>query len=273
MSGLLGDIGTIEWARRTRGILGRGEKARFTAAIFLRTAQALPRVIGTRSGKRTSGPDPSELTPPDSPFAKEIVEACSELGPMVIEHSYRSYLFARALGQVEGIECDEEALFAAIMFHDYAFPTIETLTDRCFTLAGAEEAERFLESSPLSEDLRHDVLDAICLHINPWVDREHGALQYLAHDGIMIDVVGVRNWELDRAGIKRVFDRHPRHGFNLGADVLLKPHGKRVHGCRTAVLFGTGFGQALKTSPWTPRDREEGLDERTYATPPGQPAR
>ena len=64
----------------------------------------------------------------------------------MIEHSYRSYLFARALGHVDGVECDEEALFAATMFHDYAFPKIETLTDRCFTLAGAEEAER--SSSP-----------------------------------------------------------------------------------------------------------------------------
>ena len=75
MSGLLGDIGTIEWARRTKGILGRGEQARFTAAIVLQTARSLPRVIGSRSGRGGSGPDPSELTPPDTPFAKEVVEA------------------------------------------------------------------------------------------------------------------------------------------------------------------------------------------------------
>src|SRR5262245_28911821 len=234
MSALLGDIGTIEWARRTRGILGRGERARFMAAVVLRTAVALPRVIGSRSGSNSSGPDPSELTPPDSPFAKEVVEACADLGPTVIEHSYRSYLFARALGHVDGVECDEEALFAAVMFHDYAFPTIGTLTDRCFTLAGAEEAERFLESSPLSESQRHDVLDAICLHISPDSPRERGTTQYLTHDGIALDVVGLRAWELDRPGVRRTFDSHPRHGFNRAADELLKPHGKRVKGCRTA---------------------------------------
>ena len=158
-------------------------------------------VLGSRGGSSGSGPDPSELTPPDTPFAREVVEACAELGPTVIEHSYRSYLFARALGEVEGVECDEEALFAATMFHDYAFPEIGQLTDRCFTLAGAEDAERFLESSPLSEDLRHDVLDAISLHINPSVARERGTIQHLAHDGIALDVVGLRAWELDRAGV------------------------------------------------------------------------
>ena len=125
----------------------------------------------------------------------------------MIEHSYRSYLFARALGAVEGIECDEEALFATTMFHDYAFPEIGSLTDRCFAVAGAEDAERFLESSPLSEDQRHDVLDAICLHINPSVSREQGALQHLAHDGIALDVVGMRAWELDGAGTRRVFEQ------------------------------------------------------------------
>jgi HD domain len=264
MSGLLGDIGTIEWGRRTRGILGRAEQARFIAAVCLQTVRALPRVVGSRSGKNSSGPDPSELTPPDTPFAKEVVEACSELGPAVIEHSYRSYIFARALGVAEGIECDEEALFATTMFHDYAFPEMDSLTDRCFAVAGAEEAGRFLESSPLSEDLRHDVLDAICLHINPWVDRERGAVQYLAHDGIALDVVGMRAWELDRPGTHRVFDRHPRHGFNGLADTKMKPHGKRVHGCRAGALFKTGFGQALKLSPWEPLEKQ---------STPGQPAR
>ncbi len=258
MSALLGDIGTIEWCRRTRGILGRGERARFMAAVVLRTAQALPRVIGSRSGRNSSGPDPSRLTPPDSPFAREVVEACADLGPTVIEHSYRSYLFARALGDADGVECDEEALFAATMFHDFAFPQIEKLTDRCFTLAGAEAAERFLESSPLSESQRHDVLDAICLHISPDSPHERGTTQYLAHDGIALDVIGLRSWELDRPGVRRTFERHPRHGFNVTAETLLKPHGKRVKGCRTAALFATGFGQAMKLSPWAP---VEGADQ------------
>ncbi|HEY7255222.1 MAG TPA: HD domain-containing protein [Solirubrobacterales bacterium] len=252
MSRLLGDIGTIEWARRTKGILGRGEQARFTAAVCLQTARALPRVLGARGGRGGSGPDPAQLTPPDSPFAKEVVEACSELEPAVVEHSYRSYVFARALGVVEKIECDEEALFATAMFHDHAFPEVDSLTDRCFAVAGAEAAERFLESSPLSGQLRDDVLDAICLHINPWVDRERGAIQFLAHDGIALDVLGMRAWELDRPGTRRVFERHPRHRFNSLAATKLRRHGRRVHGCRTAALLATGFGRALKLSPWAP---------------------
>lgn len=254
MNALLGEIGTIEWSRRTNGILGRGERARFLAAVVLRTARAAPRLLAGRAGGG-SGPDPSHLTPPDTPFAREVVEACADLDPMIVEHGYRSYVFARALGQVDGLECDPEALFAATMFHDYAFATMESLADRCFTLAGAEIAAQALESSPLSEAERHAVLDAITLHLNPVVPAERGTLQHLAHDGIALDVVGLRGWELDRAGIRRTFERHPRHGFNVRGAPLLRAHGRRVHSCRAAALFQAGFGSALKLSPWASLDR------------------
>jgi hypothetical protein len=253
MGALLGEIGTIEWSRRTKGILGRGERARYMAAVVLRTARVLPRQLSSRG--RGSGPDPSRLAPPDTPFAREVVEACTELEPAVIEHGYRSYIFARALGEVDGLECDPEALFTATMFHDFAFREIDSLDDRCFTFAGAEAAERFLQSSPLSEEQRHDVLDAITLHLNPTVPPERGALQHLAHDGIGLDVVGMRSWKLDRAGVRRTFERHPRHSFNAKAEPLLRANARRVPGCRAAALFTVGFSQALKTSPWAAQDR------------------
>jgi hypothetical protein len=254
MSALLGEIGTIEWSRRTKGILGRGEKARFLAATVLTTSRVLPRVLLSRAGMRGSGPDPSELTPPDSAFAQDVVEACAHLDPMVVEHGYRSYLFGKALGVAEGVEADDEALFAATMFHDYAFETMGSLTDRCFTFAGAEVAAEFLESSALSEDLRHDVLDAITLHLNPKVEPAK-PLQRLAHDGIALDVLGMRGWELDNAGVARVAERHPRHGFTVRGAPLLRDHAGRVHGCRAGALLLAGFGPALKISPWRAADR------------------
>jgi hypothetical protein len=267
MSRLLGEIGTIEWCRRTNGILGRGERARFLAAVVLKTSRALPRVLAARAGMRGSGPDPSRLAPPDTAFARDVVEACADLDPMVVEHGYRSYLFGRALGLVEGIGCDEEALFAATMLHDYAFMTIGSLSNRCFTLEGAEAAEQVLASSPLDEPLRHDVLDAITLHLNPTVDRERGAVQYLAHDGILLDVLGVRGWQLDSTGVRRTFERHPRHGFSVRGEPLMRAHGRRVHGCRTGVLFMAGFGPALKTGPWRALDREPRRTPTRKSTP------
>lgn len=254
MGTLLGEIGTIEWSRRTRGVLGRGERARFLASTLLTTSRVLPRVLLDRAGVRGSGPDPSLLTPPDSAFAREVVEACADLDPMIVEHGYRSYVYGRALGIAEGLEADDEALFAATMFHDYAFETMGSLTDCCFTFAGAEVAAEFLESSPLTPELRHDVLDAITLHLNPKVGREK-PLQRLTHDGIALDVLGMRAWELDHAGVRRVGERHPRHGFTVRGAPLLREHARRVRGCRAGALLLAGFGVALKVSPWAEADR------------------
>ena len=164
---------------------------------------------------------------------------------MIVEHGYRSYLFARALGAVERIECDDEGLFAATMLHDHGFAQMESITDRCFTLVGADVAAHVLASSPL----RRDVEDAITLHLNPSVPVEQGALQHLVHDGIMLDVLGLRAWQLDPAGIGRVADRHPRHGFTVRGEPMLRAHGRRVRGCRTGALFAAGFGPALKLAP------------------------
>jgi hypothetical protein len=248
---LLGDIGTIEWSRKTNGILGRGERARFMAATVLTTSRAMPRLVATRTGRRSSGgPDPSALTPPDTPFTREVLDACADLDPMLVQHGYRSYLYARALGQVEGVTCDDEALFAAAILHDYAFGEMDTISGKCFTLVGAEVAADLLKTSPLSEVLRHDVLDAITLHLNPKVGLQQGTLQHLVHDGIIVDVLGIRASELDPAGARRVQEQHPRHGFNSRGEPLLRAHGKRVHGCRAGALFATGFGPALKLAPW-----------------------
>jgi hypothetical protein len=254
MTALLGDIGTIEWCRRTNGILGRGEKARFLAATVLQTARATPLMLAARAGRRGSGPDPSALTPPDTPFAGEVVEACAELDPMIVEHGYRSYLFARALGLREATECDDEALFAATMLHDYAFEGMDSIEDRCFTLVGAEVAADVLATSPLATSVQRDVLDAITLHLNPSVPRSHGALQHLCHDGILLDVLGIGALKLDHAGIRRVHERHPMHGFIERGTPLLRGHARRVPGCRAAALFTAGFGPALRIGAW--RERE-----------------
>jgi hypothetical protein len=255
MPSLLGDIGTIEWSHRTNGILGRGERARFIAAVTLTTARVLPQVLAARAGRRGSGPDPSLLTPPDTPFTRDVLAACGDLDPMVIEHGYRSYLFARALGLTESLDYDDEALFAAAVLHDYAFEQMASLSGKCFTLAGAEVAADLLATSPLSEALRHDVLDAMTLHLNPSVRVCRGAIQHLVHDGIALDVLGIRAWELDPMGVRRVQELHPRHAFITRGEPLLRAHAQRVPGCRAGALLHAGFGPALRTSPWRGAER------------------
>jgi hypothetical protein len=250
---MLGEIGSLEWARRTNGILGRGERARFLAAMALEQAKGAPALLAARTGRRRgrTGPDPSELTPPDTPVARETIEICAgELDRSIVEHSYRSYIYARALAGVEGVECDEEATFVAAMFHDYGTKEIDSLRDRCFTLLGAEGAEALLGRSGWEPARREVAAEAITRHLNPAVPLEQGAVQHLVHDGIILDVFGVRAWELDPEGIRRVRERHPRLKFNEVGGGMLRRHAHAVPGCRAAALFRGGFGLALRLGPW-----------------------
>ena len=167
---------------------------------------------------------------------------------MIVEHGYRSYLFARALGAVERIECDDEALFAATMLHDHGFAQMESITDRCFTLVGADVAAHVLASSPL----RRDVEDAITLRLQP---ERPGRAGRAPAPRARRDHARRAPWpgalgQLDPAGIGRVArSRHPRHGFTVRGEPMLRAHGRRVRGCRTGALFAAGFGPALKLAP------------------------
>ena len=69
-------------------------------------------------------------------------------------------------------------------------------------------------------------------------------------------MIGFRGWELDPAGVQRVAERHPRHGFTVRGRPLLRAHARRVRGCRVGAALLAGFGPALKLSPWRGADLE-----------------
>jgi hypothetical protein len=251
MSGLLGEIGSIDWCRRTKGIMSRSERRRFMAALVLHTARTTPPLLLARAGLWKSGPDPASYSAPDTVLARRVLDACAELEPMILEHCFRSYLFARGLAAVEGESLDDEALFAATMLHDLAFPRLDDSDDdRCFALKGAERATHILQQSTLSPEVSEAVLDAITLHINPYVTPDRGALQRIVHDGIMLDVAGVRARELDRHGIDRVLARHPQHGWLQRGPRLFGAHGARVPGSRTAAVGQCAMHLAVRLNPF-----------------------
>jgi hypothetical protein len=217
------------------------------ALVQLRGAQSL---LAARLGRGGVGPDPSQLTPPDSRLAREALEECrSALSAPVFEHSLRSFIFARALGLATATDADPEELFIAAMYHDYSFNLIDDLTDRCFTLPSAEHVERRCLEAGWETARSQRTAEAITMHLNPTVSVARGAVQHLTHDGVALDILSLRAGELDRDGVRRVFERHPRQGFNELGPRKLAEHGARVPACRSAALFQGGFGIALRLAP------------------------
>jgi hypothetical protein len=247
---MLGEIGSLDWTRRTNGILGRGERARYMAATVLTQARVAPRLLAQRpggGGRRGDGlPDPGELAPPDSSLAHKAVEECAELMPRsFVEHSYRSYIYARALGIVEGSAGDEELLFVATMCHDVGAIRPDTSDGgRCCTLAGAALAQQLLEGA--GADRGRAAAEAITLHINPVVVTEQGLEAHLMHDGVLLDAVGLRAWEIDRAILEGARKAHPRLGFGRAAVGALRAQARAIPGCRIAAAIRCGLTVSVR---------------------------
>ena len=92
--------------------------------------------------------------------------------------------------------------------------------------------------------------EAITLHINPYVPLERGPEAHLMHDGVLLDAVGLRAWQIRKDAIERVRSRHPRLRFSQEGGRLLGEQARAIPGCRIAAAIGAGFGLALRLGPW-----------------------
>ena len=252
---MLGEIGTLAWTRRTNGLLSRPERLRYVAAAVREQARAAAPLLAFRLGRgarRQATIEEDDLRIPDSQVARDAVEACAAAQPRtIIEHNYRSFIYARALGSLAGIDHDEELLFVATMFHDAgALEPDRSDGGRCFTLKGAADAESPRRGAGWPAERCAAAAEAITLHINPAVPLERGPEAHLMHDGVLLDAVGLRAWEIRKDAIERVRARHPRLRFSQEGGRLLARQARAIPRCRIAAALGAGFGLALKLGPW-----------------------
>ena len=133
------------------------------------------------------------------------------LSPALLGHSYRTYAFGVALGELEELDVDREVLFAAALLHDVGLPTPTPQVD--FTLASARAARDVAEQVGLSTAATDTLRTAITLHHSPGVTLAHGPVAYLLSAGAGLDVVGVRSWQLPPDLLAAVVAAHPRAGF------------------------------------------------------------
>jgi hypothetical protein len=182
-------------------------------------------------------------------MARDAVSACRDVqSESTIQHNFRTYLYASAFGRLDGIEYDPEALFVATMFHDQGAYEIDP--GGCFTLRGAEEAERLLLAAERDPRLAASAAQAVTLHLNPVVTVELGAEAHLLHEGVLLDAVGLRAWDLAPTDIDAVRTSHPRDGFSQEGARLLRAQARAIPRCRTAAAIRTGFLIALRVGPW-----------------------
>jgi hypothetical protein len=247
------DLGTHTWVERSGGLLTAAERRSLLRPLASTHAtNAVGRVsmlLRVNSGRRapvTIG----QRRAPDSVLTR-AAEALARrrLSPALLNHSFRTYAFAAALGEMENLDVDRELLFAAALLHDVGLPTPVPQVD--FTRASARVARNVAEDVGLSTAATNILRTAITLHHSPGVTLAHGPVAYLLSAGAGLDVVGVRSWQLPPDLLAAVVAAHPRAGFKREFSAAFRTEATRVPDGRAQFLRRYGaFDLAIKTAPF-----------------------
>jgi HD domain len=246
-------VGTAPWVERTCGRLTAAERrALLRPLVRSLTQNAVGRLrlaVGMHPG-RSAYVSPSDLAPPSSVLSRAAEEAARRvLTVPLLNHSYRTYAFGRALGDLEGIDVDAELLFAGALLHDTGLVNPTRTAD--FTLTSVRRAQKVAEHVGLSTDATDTLMTAITLHYSPGVTVDAGPVAYLLAAGAAVDVVGLRSWDLPADTITEVVRQHPRAGFKTVFTEAFRQEAARVPEGRARVLHRYGaFAAAIKFAPF-----------------------
>lgn len=245
-------LGGLDWTRRTGGQLSPRERRKLLAAIALGQWENVLGRAKLALGRLPSGAasiDLETFAVPDSRLAREAEQACSEQPRELVSHSYRTWLFGRALAAVDDEPLDNEIFYCGALLHDYGL--IEPTPGRDFTLTGADRALSCAAAAGLSEH-RADVLaDAICVHTTPGVsidrDGRHGCyLQW----GAMADVAGLRICDLSSANVDEIIRRYPRNDFKRQITAMMRAEAAALPQGRFGLLVRSGVPLAVRLAPF-----------------------
>ena len=141
-----------------------------------------------------------------------LAAARSSVSQLIVDHSIRSFLFARLLADHEGslndADYDEDLLFAASVMHDLGLGDRATGEAR-FEVEGADLAAAVLRSQGVAERDVDRVWEAIALHASLGIAHRRGLLTSLTHKGVFMDAGGFTDGVADQLR-KEILNTYPR---------------------------------------------------------------
>ena len=131
------------------------------------------------------------LALPTGPLADaSLAIARSSVSRPIVDHSIRSFLYARLLADHDGSlhdgEYDEDLLFAACVMHDLGLGDHAPGEAR-FEVEGADLAAEVLRTRGVAERDIDRVWEAIALHASLGIAGRRGLLTSLTHRGVFAD--------------------------------------------------------------------------------------
>ena len=131
------------------------------------------------------------LALPTGPLVATSLELVrSSESPPIVDHSIRTFLFARLLAEHEGAlndaAYDEQLLFAATVMHDLGLGEHARGHAR-FEVEGADLAAGLLREHGVPDADVERVWEAIALHSSHGLAERRGLLTYLTYRGVFVD--------------------------------------------------------------------------------------
>jgi hypothetical protein len=158
-----------------------------------------------------------------------IAIARSSVRRPIVDHSIRSFLFARLLADREGslvdAEYDEDMLFAATVMHDLGLGEHAT-GEAGFEVEGADLAADVLRKHGVAEPDINRVWEAIALHSSVGIADRRGLLTSLTHRGVFVDAGRVTDALADRLR-QEVFIAYPRPAGDRSIADAIVAHASR----------------------------------------------
>jgi hypothetical protein len=245
--------GTVGWVQQTSGWLTPTERRSLLWPLARSHAHNVvgrfSMMVRLNSGRRAHLAE-SRLVPPSTVLTRAAEDRARRVMPAaLVNHSYRSYVFGRALGELEGLDVDDELLFAAAMLHDTGL--VNPTGDADFTLASARVARDVAEHVGLSSAATTTMQSAITMHHSPGVTVAAGPVAYLLSAGAGVDVVGLRSWELPTEVLTKAVAVHPRENFKQAFATAFGQEAVRVPLGRAKLLHRYGaFAAAIRFAPF-----------------------
>jgi hypothetical protein len=246
--GARGAVGTLPWLYTTDGILRPRDYVQLLGQGVLFLIHGAPASIRRTFGQDSKHPrETGNVHLPSSPACREAERLCEQV-PAVVDHSFRTYLWATLLGLRDRIEYDAEALYVASLVHDIAFAEPPLTTDGrpcCLTVPAAHAAIEIGTNAGWSERRCQTTAEAIALHANLYVGRRRGPEAYLLYAGARLDQTGFRCGDLHPHDAEAVLANHPRKGWKRSCSQMMSLQAQSVPKSRagfyTRRLAGNRF--------------------------------
>lgn len=246
-------LGSFAWAMSNNGQLTWREKIKFIHHVMLPSTLNFLKI---QFKFVDHVPEPialSNIEIPDTPIIQEVIAELHQHADIaLIHHSWRTYFWGAALGLTHRQDFDTEVLLTAALCHDLGLINQHqhTANCQCFTLKSALAFDEIAQKVQFSQEKIHVIKDAICLHMNAFVDEKNPPEVTLLQYGAACDVIGDQFLNLDLNYRHQVLTQYPRAGFNQKFKHLLKQEAKSVKNSRTALLNHLGLSMMIAMNPF-----------------------